>query len=427
MLQASLRADAADLSYLPLEKRWGYFPAVSAGWTISEENFFTPLRDVVSSLKLRASWGQNGSLAALASNLYGYGTTMVTAGYYPFVPGNNYTTGIRPNSLGNDELKWETSEQINVGLDARLFNDRLTLSMDWFNKKTKDLLITGTTPSLIIGGTTSPINAGNVSNKGFEFEIGWRDNIGDFNYSIKGNLATLKNKVTYLDPSLTRAGGTTFHTNTITYFEEGYPVYYFRGYHCEGINPEDGEPIFADLDNNGIINEDDKTYIGDAIPDFTYGLTLTAAWKGLDLTIFGSGSYGNDVFSCINRPDHNYANKLSEIFYKDRWTPEHTNATAPRANALSLDKYTVSDAMVFDGSYFKIKQIQLGYSLPKQWINKVFINNLRLYVSLEDFFTFTSYPGFDPEASANATSGMGIDMGTYPSAKKVMLGFNVEF
>ena len=427
MLQASLRADAADLSYLPLEKRWGYFPAVSAGWTISEENFFTPLRDVVSSLKLRASWGQNGSLAALASSLYGYGTTMVTAGYYPFVPGNNYTTGIRPNSLGNDELKWETSEQINVGLDARLFNDRLTLSMDWFNKKTKDLLITGTTPSLIIGGTTSPINAGNVSNKGFEFEIGWRDNIGDFNYSIKGNLATLKNKVTYLDPSLTRADGTTFHTNTITYFEEGYPVYYFRGYRCEGINPEDGEPIFADLDNNGIINEDDKTYIGDAIPDFTYGLTLTAAWKGLDLTIFGSGSYGNDVFSCINRPDHDYANKLSEIFYKDRWTPEHTNATAPRANALSLDKYTVSDAMVFDGSYFKIKQIQLGYSLPKQWINKVFINNLRLYVSLEDFFTFTSYPGFDPEASANATSGMGIDMGTYPSAKKVMLGFNVEF
>lgn len=427
MLQASLRADAADLSYLPLEKRWGYFPAVSAGWTISEENFFTPLRDVVSSLKLRASWGQNGSLAALASNLYGYGTTMVTAGYYPFVPGNNYTTGIRPNSLGNDELKWETSEQINVGLDARLFNDRLTLSMDWFNKKTKDLLITGTTPSLIIGGTTSPINAGNVSNKGFEFEIGWRDNIGDFNYSIKGNLATLKNKVTYLDPSLTRAGGTTFHTNTITYFEEGYPVYYFRGYHCEGINPEDGEPIFADLDNNGIINEDDKTYIGDAIPDFTYGITLTAAWKGLDLTVFGSGSYGNDIFSCINRPDHASANKLSEVFYKDRWTPEHTNASAPRANALSLDKYTVSDAMVFNGSYFKIKQIQLGYSLPKQWINKVFINNLRLYVSLEDFFTFTSYPGFDPEASANATSGMGIDMGTYPSAKKVMLGFNVEF
>ena len=181
------------------------------------------------------------------------------------------------------------------------------------------------------------------------------------------------------------------------------------------------------MDNNGIINEDDKTYIGDAIPDFTYGLTLTAAWKGLDLTIFGSGSYGNDVFSCINRPNHASANKLSEVFYKDRWTPEHTNATAPRANALSLDKYTVSDAMVFDGSYFKIKQIQLGYSLPKQWINKVFINNLRLYVSLEDFFTFTSYPGFDPEASANATSGMGIDMGTYPSAKKVMLGFNVEF
>ena len=239
-----IRADGS--SNFARGNRWGIFPSVSAGWLISEEKFMESTRGWLDFLKLRASWGQNGSLAALASNLYGYGTTMVTAGYYPFVPGNNYTTGIRPNSLGNDELKWETSEQINVGLDARLFNDRLTLSMDWFNKKTKDLLITGTTPSLIIGGTTSPINAGNVSNKGFEFEIGWRDNIGDFNYSIKGNLATLKNKVTYLDPSLTRAGGTTFHTNTITYFEEGYPVYYFRGYHCEGINPEDGEPIFAD-------------------------------------------------------------------------------------------------------------------------------------------------------------------------------------
>lgn len=267
-------------------------------------------------------------------------------------------------------MKWETSEQLNIGLDARLFNDRLTFSVDWFNKKTKDLLVTGTTPSLIIGGTTSPINAGNVSNKGFEFELGWRDNIGDFNYSIKGNLATLKNKVTYLDPSLTRLAGTTFHTSTITYFEEGYPVYYFRGYEYEGVDPETGEPIFADVDGDGTVNENDKTYIGDAIPDFTYGITLTAAWKGLDLTVFGSGSYGNDIFNCATRSDHISANKMKKFFYDDRWTPEHTQASVPRANATSMDKYLVSDAMVFDGSYFKIKQIQLGYTLPKAWTKK---------------------------------------------------------
>ena len=192
-LQASLRADAADLSKLPSTNRWGYFPAVSAGWTISEEKFFAPLRDVVTSLKLRASWGQNGSLAALGG--YRYSTDMAQGSFYPLVPGNNYTTSVSPSSMGNDKLKWETSEQTNFGIDGLLFKGRMNFSIDYFTKKTKDLLVNGTTPSLVIGGTTSPMNAGNVSNKGFEFELGWRDNIGDFSYGIRGNLATLKNEV----------------------------------------------------------------------------------------------------------------------------------------------------------------------------------------------------------------------------------------
>lgn len=196
LLQASLRADAADLSLLPATNRWGYFPAVSVGWTVSEEKFFAPLKDHVSSLKLRASWGQNGSLAALSG--YAYSTDMALGGLYPFVMGNSYITSAAPSTMGNDELKWETSEQINVGIDARFLNDRLTFSMDYFDKKTKDLLVSGTTPSLIIGGSTSPMNAGNVSNKGWEFELGWRDRIGSFNYGVRANLATLKNKVTYI-------------------------------------------------------------------------------------------------------------------------------------------------------------------------------------------------------------------------------------
>ena len=228
LLQASLRADAADLSLLPATNRWGYFPAVSVGWTVSEEKFFAPLKDHVSSLKLRASWGQNGSLAALSG--YAYSTDMALGGLYPFVMGNSYITSAAPSTMGNDELKWETSEQINVGIDARFLNDRLTFSMDYFDKKTKDLLVSGTTPSLIIGGSTSPMNAGNVSNKGWEFELGWRDRIGSFNYGVRANLATLKNKVTYIDPSITRLSGVNFHTSTITYFEEGYPVYYLWYY-----------------------------------------------------------------------------------------------------------------------------------------------------------------------------------------------------
>lgn len=425
MIQASLRADAADLSLLPASNRWGYFPAVSAGWTISEEDFFEPARDYVSSLKLRGSWGQNGSLAALSG--YPYSTDMSSTGIYPFVLGNSYITGVAPSSLGNDELKWETSEQWNVGFDARFLNDRLTLGFDYFNKKTKDLLITGTTPSLIIGGSTSPINAGNVSNKGVELELGWRDNIKDFSYSVRANLATLKNKVTYLDPSLERIGGTTYHTYTISYFEEGYPVYYFRGYKFAGVDPQTGDPTFVDVDGDGEVTEDDRTYIGDAIPDFTYGITLTAAYKGFDLTVFGTGSQGNDIFHASYRPDYKTSNKMKEVFYDNRWTTDNPNGTVPRSNANDMDKYITSDAMVYDGSYFKIKQIQLGYTFPKSWLKKAYIGNLRLYCSLDDFFTFTKYPGFDPEASANATSGMGIDKGGYPTSKKVVFGINVEF
>ena len=423
--QFSLRADAADLSQLPKNKRWGYFPAASVGWTVSEEKFFQPLRKVFDSVKLRASWGQNGSLSALGG--YSYGTDMAQAGIYAFEPGLNYTKAVSPSTMGNNDLKWETSEQFDIGLDLYALNTRLNFSVDYYNKNTKDLLIWNTTPSLEIGGATSPINAGKVRNRGVELELGWRDHIGNFHYSVKGNLSTLSNKVTYIDPSITRLTGTKFHTYDITYFEQGYPVYYFRGYKFKGVDPETGDPLFYDLDGDNQITENDRTKIGDGIPSFTYGITLTAAYKGFDFTLFGTGSQGNDVFCCINRPDMLAWNKMKDYLYDGRWTKDHTNASVPRAGANNMDKYSVSDAMVKDGSFFKIKQMQLGYTLPKQWLNKIFINNLRVYVSLDDFFTFTSYKGFDPEASTSATSGMGVDKGSYPTSKKVVVGATVEF
>ena len=432
MVQGSLRADAADSSVLPLEKRWGYFPAVSAGWSISEEGFFEDVKETINSLKLRASWGQNGSLGALGG--YMYSTDMSLNGYYPLAGVNpdgsyNYTIAVQPTSLGNKNLKWETSEQFNIGLDAAAYNGRLTFGMDYYIKKTKDLLVSGVKPSFIIGGTTSPMNAGNVENSGWEFDLGWRDQIGAFTYSIKGNIATLKNEVTYLDPSIPRINGAIFHNQPVTVFEQGYPVYHFYGYRYAGVDKATGNPMFYNANNEVVGNPtvDDKCDLGSAMPKVNYGITITAAWKGIDLTIFGTGAAGNKIFSCMQRPDYQSSNKLKEFFYDDRWTSSNTNGTVPRSNCDNLDKYVLSDAMVYSGAYFKFKQIQLGYTLPKNALKKAFINHSRIYVSLDDFFTITKYPGMDPEACVSGISGMGVDKGAYPLSKKLVVGLNIEF
>ncbi|MCF0174851.1 MAG: SusC/RagA family TonB-linked outer membrane protein [Bacteroidales bacterium] len=430
LAQVSFRADAADSSVLPVKKRWGFFPAASLGWTISRENFMEGSRSWLDMLKIRASWGQNGSTASLGG--YRYANVIASTGSYPISNGAVYGDAYAPTATGNDELKWETSEQFNVGIDARFFKNRLTASADYYIKNTKDLIVTGITPSTIVGNTASPVNAGNISNSGFEFEIGWNDSKGDFTYGIRANIATLKNKVTYIHPSLSAIDGTTYHTyGAITRFEVGKPAWYFYGYKSAGIDKETGNPLFYKKD--GTITDaplaEDKTMIGKGMADFTYGLTFTAGWKGIDFILFGTGSQGNDIFCCLNRTDYN-VNKLLD-FTENRWKTTNTAAqnaaaTRPRAGANGLDYYMVSNAMVYDGSYFKIKQIQLGYSLPKKALNKIFINSLRIYASLEDFFTFTKYPGFDPEVTG-VGSGLGVDKGTYPNSRKVVFGVNVTF
>ncbi len=423
LAQFSLRADAADSSVLPRPKRWGYFPAASLGWVISEESFMEKTRGYLNHLKIRASWGRNGSTASLGG--YSYANVIAGTGNYPTGNGFEYRPGYAPSSTGNDDLKWETSEQTNIGVDARLFNGRLSFTADWFNKETKDLIVTGITPSTVVGNTASPVNAGNITNKGFEFELGWTDRIGDFGYSVRGNIATLRNKVTYIHETLNAIDGTSFHTyGAITRFEKGHPAWYFYGYEFAGINPETGDPTFVDRNNDGSITDADKTEIGKGMPDFTYGLTLTANWKGLDLIVFGAGSQGNDIYCCLNRSDFTL-NKLT-YFTEDRWRPNHTNGSMPAAGAADMDKYMTSTASVFDGSYFKIKQIQLGYTIPQNWTRKAFIDNLRVYCSLEDFFTFTKYKGFDPEVTG-VGSALGVDKGSYPNAKKVVVGLNVTF
>ena len=425
LAQFSLRADAADLSVLPKEKRWGYFPAVSLGWVISNEKFMEKTQNWLSHLKLRASWGRNGSTASLGG--YQWNVSIGNIGHLA-VGDNNvfyYINGYAPSSTGNRELKWETSEQKNIGIDARFLNNRLTLSADYFNKETKDLIVSGIKASTVVGNTFSPVNAGNVTNKGLEIELGWQDKIGDFSYSIRGNIATLKNEVTHIHESLSAIDGTSLLTyGAITRFEVGKPAWYFYGYDYIGVDEATGEPLFRDVNGDGMINENDMTDIGKGIADFTYGLTLTAAWKGIDFIVFGTGSQGNDIYSCLNRVDYN-VNQLT-FFTKDRWTTNNPHGSMPRANATDYTKFMKSSGSVLDGSYFKIKQIQLGYTFPKSLTKKAYIENLRLYASLEDFFTFTSYPGFDPEVTG-VGSALGVDKGSYPNSKKAVLGVSLTF
>lgn len=427
MAEFTMRADAADLSVLSKDERWGYFPAVSVGWNITNEEFF-PEADWLSAAKLRVSWGQNGSISNLGN--YMYLSAITSDASYPFGLDGTLSTGSYPSSVGNNHLKWETSEQLDFGVDLRFLNNRLSLTADYYIKKTKDLLISGSKPSLTAGTNASPINAGNIENCGLDLDLTWKDRHGDFSYSINGNIATLKNKVTYLDDTILRiAGSNASGGNTFTYFEEGYPLWYMRGYKIDHID-ENGNAIFCDIDQNGEITANDVTEIGSGIPKFTYGLTVNMAYKGFDLTIFGSGSYGNDIFYNLNATNDGMVNKLS-YFYDNRWTTDNTTAKIASVafqNGTNKLEYSLSDAYLFDGSYFKIKQIQLGYTFPKQWMKTIGLENIRAYVSLDDFFTITSYPGLDPEtASRSVTTGIGIDSGSYPSSKKVVFGFNLTF
>ena len=428
-VQANFRADAFDSSKLSKQARWGYFPSVSAGWTISNEPFFrnSVNTDVFNFLKLRASWGINGNVSVLSG--YRYDSTINYGGYwYQYdVDSTTPSYGSRPAGLANPNLKWETSEQIDAGFDARFLNNRLTFAFDWYKKTTKDLLVS-VTPPAPAGVSSMTMNAGSVLNTGLEFELGWKDTIGDFRYSVNANFSTLKNEVTYLDPSITRLAGTAPQGVYLsTQFEQGYPIYYMRGLKCTGIDPATGKPSFEDVNGDGNIDTtNDMQMIGLGIPDYTFGVTVNLAWKGFDMVIFGTGVAGNEIFPSSWRPDRPHCNTYA-WYWENSWDVAGANAKFPAVKY--WDQQTFSSTLnLFDGSFFKIKQIQLGYTLPRKLLNKVNVSNLRLFVSLENYFTFTSYPGLDPEtATANTSSSIGIDMGTYPTAKQLIFGVNLSF
>ncbi|NLD22545.1 MAG: SusC/RagA family TonB-linked outer membrane protein, partial [Bacteroidales bacterium] len=428
-LQVSFRADAYDTSKLDPANSWGYVPSVSAGWNISNESFMSGIdKNILSNLRLRSSWGINGNVNSVGS--YQYATTMslsTRSGINFCDDMSTWHDGATPSTrLANPNLSWETSHQIDVGLEARMFKDRLSIGLDWYDKRTHDL-ITSTTAPGHTGASSVYVNAGLVQNTGLEAELSWKNTIGDFNYGVSVNGATLKNVVLEGTSKDRVQGARVWQSDYVTYFEEGYPLWYLRTYVMDGIDPATGEATYKDFTNDGVITQDDRMMTGKGIPDFTYGGTLTFGYKGFDLTIYGTGVAGVDRLFCLQRGDYREANTLKYL-WDNSWAPGKTDYIFPKPTKLDTF-YIASDAMIFDASFFKIKQIQLGYNLPNSILKKIQMSQLRAYVSLDDWFVFTKYPGLDPETSAYGSSinSMAIDFGSYPISKKVVFGVNLSF
>ena len=435
ILSVVLRRDGSSL--LADGNKWGTFPSASLGWIVSKENFF-PSTGAVNFLKIRASWGQNGSLANLSPGAWksaiGFGNA------YPDGDGN-LNIAAEPTILSNPELTWETSEQIDLGFDMSMFNNKVGVTFDYFQKETKDLLNQGIIPNFV-GNNAPTVNLGDITNTGIELELSYRNTIGDLSFEVAANLTRIKNEVTALDENLNFAPGAGVGVGwTATAFETGLPAWYFRGYQTEGILQSEqeateymnslgltegfqaGDPRVVDVNGDGTITPDDQTFIGSPHPDMLYGLRLAAEYKGFDFTMFMQGSQGNDILLGYNRTDRASSNKPA-FFYEDRWHEGNPTNDWFRANGDNVYAYN-SDFMIFDGSYLRIKQIQLGYNFDSNASG--FMKGARLFVSLEDFFTFTKYVGMDPEVGSGDDRSQGIDRGVYPLPKKIMFGANVSF
>lgn len=438
MLQGSIRRDGASLSYVPKNGRWGLFPSFSAGWVISNETFFN--KSFLSYAKLRGSWGQNGSLSNLLNTPYGYLPAITAANtglimQYPLSNGNS--PAFEPAVAPNPNLKWETSQQTDIGIDLRALDNKLTFVADYYVKTTKDL-ITLSNPPLEVGNNPAQINAGTVENKGFEFDLGYKESKGDFKYSVNVNLSTLKNNVSYLDPTVGLINGAQVGPTGSWYatvFEQGHSIWHFNGYKTAGIDPATGSPVFLKKDgtktNAAGVSGADLQDIGSPLPKLLFGANINLAYKQFDLAISAAGMSGNKVMMAWIRTDRNQINRPT-YFYDGRWTTAGQNTSIPGAKADS--KTYNSDQIVFDGSYLRIQQIQFGYTLPSAVLSRLSIASLRFYVSLDNFFTITKYPGMDPQPSPQYTSptttlsnSVGIDRGSYPIPRDIMVGASITF
>ncbi|MBO4634830.1 MAG: TonB-dependent receptor [Bacteroidales bacterium] len=424
-ITANFRADGS--SKLAPGHKWGFFPSASAAWRISGEEFMSGASEWLSDLKLRVGWGQQGNQSGLGDYAWvqTYGTN-----YFDWTKTENAdavpTIG-DISSMGNKDLTWETTTQTNVGIDFSFFGGRLSGAVDAYYKKTTNLLMWVPMPSPY---PSLYRNEGEMSNWGVEFAVSaapivkngfeWRT---DFNISLNRNqLDKLTIRPVYYYGNVGDQLG-----ESVIRLQAGHPLSNFYGYKTEGIDPETGLVIYKDLDNNGVINDSDKTWIGSANPDFIFGWTNNLSYKGFNLSILMTGSVGNKIFN-VSKIDmigmRNGANQLRDAVR--RWRIPGQITDIPKAN--EPDNIKASDWWVEDGSYLKIKNITLSYDISGNWLRKIHIARIQPYVTLANFVTFTAYSGYDPEVSQNTdATSMGLDFGTYPNIRTVTLGVNVDF
>ncbi|MCB9300552.1 MAG: TonB-dependent receptor [Lewinellaceae bacterium] len=448
VINTAVRRDGS--SRFGKDNRYGTFPSVSVAWNVSNEPFFSGL-DFISQLKLRASWGVLGNQEI---GNYPFSSLVETGRLvYPF--GGQIATGAALVETGNDKIKWETTTQTDFGLDLSLFEDRISLLADYYYKKSSDVLVRIPIPQA--GGSQNPpfVNAGEVENQGWDLALIYKQNINDFNFSIRANISTVKNKVLSLAEGEPILGGFGLADGPITKTEPGYPIGSFYLYQMEGIfqSQEEidaspfqsdftrpGDVKFADLNKDGAIDDEDRAHLGNPFPDFIYGLNADFGYKNFDLSVLVQGVEGNDVYFLYG----NFAyetqsrgfNSYAEIL--DRWTPDNPNGSIPK---VSIDDRNgnrrISTRFLEDGSYLRVRNITLGYTFNNLLKNAKAITGLRAYVSVQNAFTFTKYPGLDPEIQANAndTQGfnissdlaVGIDWGTVPAPRTIIAGFNLSF
>ncbi|MCF2219254.1 TonB-dependent receptor [Chryseobacterium sp. PS-8] len=442
LLTGTVRRDGS--SKFGANQHWGTFPAFSLGWNVNNENFW-PENKIINTLKLRGGYGilgndgiddfQFASFYVSGANYTGYNSTgeeVILPGYYP-------------NTLANPDLKWETTSQMNFAADIKFLNN-FNLTVDYYKKKTSDILRKIFIPGYV-GVTNAPTaNIGDMENEGVEVELGYKKNWSDWGVSVNGNFAYLKNTVTRLERGRDYIDGPGFQSmGPVSRLQVGESYGSFYGYNTLGIfqnqaqinsyvnangqmilpNAKPGDFIWADTNGDGVITDADKVNLGNSVPKFTFGMTVSLNYKNWDLMVFAQGQAGNKIFQGLRRLDLLNANYQTAIL--DRWTGEGTSNTTPRVTVNDTNhNYTwMSNYYLQKGDYVRIKLVQLGYTLPQSATQNFGVNKLRLYVTGENLFTFTKYTGYDPEIAAG--DSFGIDRAYYPQARTFIFGANITF